>query len=122
MSRMSVSSRTREGMLLTAPGKTSQTPTVPTVSIAPVRFGGGFERKNQLSCGGQRIFAAGHQLAAGMAAFAFDEDAHAGGRGDVGHEADIDAFLFEERALLDVQLDELMKAARRVERRIRACP
>ena len=27
---------TREGMLLTAPGKTSQTPTVPTVSIAPV--------------------------------------------------------------------------------------
>ena len=60
---------------------------------------GSFERENQFGSRGERIFAAGHQLAAGVAAFAFDNDAHAGGRGDVRDEADVDAFLLEDGAL-----------------------
>ncbi len=41
-----------------------------------------------------------------MAAFAFNENAHAGGRGNVRHQAEVDAFLLEERTLFNVQLDE----------------
>jgi len=92
MSRMSVSRRTREGMLLTAPGNTSQTPTVPTVSK-----GGGFCRRSSArinSARHQSILASRHQLAAGMTAFAFDEDAQAGGRSDMCDESDIDALVF----------------------------
>ena len=63
------------------------------------RFCGGFKSQDQFCCCCQRIFAAGHQLAAGMTAFAFDHDALAGGRGDVRDEADVDAFLFEDRVL-----------------------
>ena len=77
------------------------------------RFGRGFEREDQLGGRGQRILAARHQLAAGVSAFAFNHDALAGRRGDVRHQADVDAFLLEQRALLDVQLDELMEAAAR---------
>ena len=77
------------------------------------RFGRGFKRENQLGGRGQRIFAARHQLAAGVAAFALDHDALAGGRGDVRHQAHVDSFLLEIRPLLDVQLDKLMKAAAR---------
>ena len=51
------------------------------------RFGRCFERQNQFGRRGQRVFAARHQLAAGVAAFAFDDDAQAGRRGDVRHEA-----------------------------------
>ena len=98
-------------MLLTAPGKTSQTPTVPTVSMAPVDLAADFQRQNQLRRGGQRIFASRHQLAAGVAAFALDHDALAGRRGDVRHQAEIDPFLFQQRPLLDMQLDKLMKAS-----------
>ena len=48
-----------------------------------------------------------------MAAFAFNQDAHAGGCGDVRHQADVDAFLFEERTLLDMQFDEFLEPSRR---------
>src|SRR3974390_3404440 len=48
-----------------------------------------------------------------MTAFAFDENAHACRCGDVGDEAEVEAFLLEERALLDVHLDELVEAALR---------
>ena len=122
MSRTSVSSRTREGTLLTAPGNTSQMPTVPTVSMAPVDFAADFKRENQFGCGGQRVFAAGHQLAAGVSAFAFNHDALAGRRGDVRDQAHVDSFLLKKWALLNVQLDELMKAAaRHGDRFERAC-
>ena len=122
MSRMSVSSRTREGMLLTAPGKTSHTPTVPTVSIAPVHLAADLKSENQLCRRGERILAARHQLSAGVPAFAFNHDAHAGRRGDVRHQTDVDPFLLEQRSLLDVQFDELMEAARGQAQRIRATP
>ena len=46
-----------------------------------------------------------------MATFALDEDAHAGRRGDVRDEANVNAFLLEQWALFDVQFDELVKAA-----------
>ena len=75
------------------------------------RFGRRFERQNQLCRRGQRIFAAGHQLAAGVAAFAFDHNALAGRRGNVRHQANVESFLLEKRPLLDVQLNKLMKAA-----------
>ena len=42
-----------------------------------------------------------------MASKAFDGDAGAGGGGDGGDDADGEVFLFEERALLDVELDEV---------------
>ena len=80
--------------------------------MTPVDLAADFERENQLSRGGQCVFAPRHEPAAGVSAFAFDDDALAGGRGDVRHKAEIDAFLFEQRSLLDVQLDKLMKAAR----------
>jgi len=63
VSRMSVSSLTLEGMLLTAPGNTSQTPTVATVSIAPEDFCRRLKCEDQLRGRGQRIFAARHQPA-----------------------------------------------------------
>ena len=37
-------------------------------------FGSGLERQDQFGRGGQRVFASGHQLCAGMAAFAFDHE------------------------------------------------
>ena len=110
MSRMSVSRRTREGMLLTAPGKTSHTPDCSHGVDGAGGLGCGLKRQHQLGGCGERVLAAGHQLAAGVAAFAFNEDAHAGRCGDVGDETEIDAFLLEQRALLDVQLDELVKS------------
>ena len=113
MSRTSVVISTREGTLLTAPGNTSQMPTVPTVSIAPDGFGRRFERENQFGGRCQRILAARHKLSAGVSAFAFDHDTLAGGRGNVRHQADVELFLLEIGALLDVQLDKLMEAASR---------
>ena len=98
-------------MLLTAPGKTSQTPTVATVSIAPVDLAAASSARIKLRRRCQRVFAAGHQLAAGVAAFALDHDAQAGRRGNVRHQAEVDSFLFQQRTLLDVQFDKLMKAS-----------
>ncbi len=83
------------------------------------RFCRGFKREDQLGGRGQRIFAARHQLAAGVSAFALDHDALAGGCGDVRHQAHVDSFLLEIRALLDVQLDKLMKAATRHSNRVK---
>ena len=55
-----------------------------------------------------------------MSAFAFNHDALAGWRGNVRHQANVDSFLFEVRALLDVQLNKLMKAPVGTQRPIRA--
>ena len=44
ISRTSICSATRLGMLFMAPGKTSHTPTVPTVSIIPVAFAAASQR------------------------------------------------------------------------------
>jgi hypothetical protein len=97
---------------LTAPGKTSHTPTVATVSMAPSGFGRRLERQNQLRRRCQRVFAARHQLAARMPALAFDVDAQAGRRGNVRHQANVDSFRLKVGALLDMQLDKLVKASR----------
>ena len=111
MSRMSVSSDAR-GNAVDGAGKNIADADGANGVDGAGRFGRGFKRKNQLGCRGQRVFAAGHQLAAGVTAFAFNEDAQAGRRGNVRDQADIDAFLLEQRALLNVQLDELVEAAR----------
>ena len=95
---------------MTAPGKTSQMPTVPTVSMTPVDLAADFERENQFRRGSQRVFAPRHKPAAGVPAFAFNHDALAGRRSDVRHQSEVDSFLFQKRPLLDVQLNELMKA------------
>jgi len=67
---------------------------------------------------GQRILAARHQLSARVSAFALDHDALTGRRGDVRHQAHVDSFLLEIRALLNVQFNKLMKAAARFSDRI----
>ena len=74
------------------------------------RFCRRFQRQNQFGGGGERVFAARHQFAAGVAAFAFNHDALAGRRGNVRHQANVESFLLEVRPLLDVQLDKLVKA------------
>ena len=64
--------RTRLGMLLTAPGKTSQTPTVPTVSVRTAGSRAPFHGQRDFGGGEKCIMPIGHQNRAGVAAFAFD--------------------------------------------------
>ena len=102
-----ISRRTRLGMLLTAPGKTSQTPTVATVSIAPVDLRGGLRRPARFRRRRRNAsWRSRHQHGAGVAAFAFDPDAQAGRRGDRRDDAERNAVPFQQRALFDVQFDE----------------
>ena len=89
MSRTSISMRTRLGTLLTAPGNTSQTPTVPTVSIGAGRARRGFDGQRHLRRGQKRVVPLGHQHRAGVAALAFDDDPQAGRRRDRRHHADV---------------------------------
>ena len=44
-----------------------------------------------------------------MAALSFNNHAQAGGRGNVCHQADVYAFLLEQRTLFDMELDELVE-------------
>ena len=74
VSRMSVSSRTREGMLLTAPGNTSHTPTVATVSIAPVDLAAVSSARINSAAAARASLRPGISLRAGMAAFALDHE------------------------------------------------
>ena len=68
VSRMSTLRRTWLGMLLTAPGNTSQMPTVATVSIAPlVRAAFSIARINSAAAH-KSIAAVGHQNSAGVSA------------------------------------------------------
>ena len=64
-----------------------------------------FDREDDFGGGAEGVAAVGHQQRAGVAAEAFDGEAIAGGRGDGGDDAEGDAFAFEQRALLDVELD-----------------
>ena len=72
-----------------------------------------FDRQNELGGGTESIFAVGHQERSGVAAEARDGEAIAGRGGDAGDDADGNAFAFEQRALLDVQLDPGVVAVRR---------
>ena len=92
MSRTSTSRRARLGTLLTAPGKTSQTPAVATVSIEPVERGGGLDGQRDLGGREERIMPVRHQQRAGMTTFAVDGDAQTCRRSDRRDHADIQAF------------------------------
>ena len=94
---------------MTAPGKTSQTPTVPTVSTAPVDLAAASSARIKIGRCGECVLTARHQLAACVAAFALDEDAHAGRCCDVRDKANVNALLLEQRTLFDVQFDKLVK-------------
>ena len=77
------------------------------------RFRSRLEREDQLSGGCERIFAAGHELAARVSALAFNEDAETCRRGDMRYKSEIDSFLLQKRPLFDVQFNELVEATRR---------
>ena len=89
-----------------APGNTSHMPTVPTVSLGAGRARRRFDGQRHFGAGEERIAPFGHEHRAGVAALAFDMHAQAGGRGDRGDDADVEAARLEERPLFDVQLDE----------------
>ena len=78
------------------------------------------KRKHQFRSCRQRIFASRHQLATRMSAFAFNQNAQARGRGNVRHQPNIKAFLFEVGSLFDVQFYKLVKPALCLRRQIPA--
>ena len=98
-------------MLLTAPGKTSQTPTVPTVSMAPVDLAAASSARISSAAAASASLRPGISLPPAWPPSPSISDAQAGRRGNVRHQADIDSFLLQKRALLDVQLDKLMEAS-----------
>ena len=89
-----------------APGNTSQTPTVPTLSIEPVAARCRFDGERNFGSGEERIATLGHEHRAGVTAFTFNVHPQAGGRGNRGYDADVEAARFQDRSLFDVQFDE----------------
>ena len=71
ISRMSISSVTRLGMLLMAPGCTWQTPVVATVSARPLASAAASTASTTSAAAQQGILALGHQHRPGVAALAF---------------------------------------------------
>ena len=94
VSRMSSMRSTREGTELTAPGWTATVPMVATVSDAAGGGVGGegvaLDGEDHFGGGAEGVAAVGHEQRAGVAAEAFDGVAVAGGRGDVGDDAEGD--------------------------------
>ena len=70
-------------MLFTAPGKTSQMPTVATVSIAPLVRAAVLGRQNQFGSGAERIVPIGHQDPTGVSARALHQNPQTRRRGNV---------------------------------------
>ena len=69
-------------------------------------FGGGLEGEDEFGGGGEGVVSAGHEEGSGVSAFALDINFEGGGGGDVGDDADVDGFAFEDWALLDVEFYE----------------
>ncbi len=65
-----------------------------------------FDGERNFGSGEERIATLGHEHGAGVPAFAFDVHAQAGGRGNRGYDADIEAAHFQDRTLFDVKFDE----------------
>ena len=103
---MSSSRRARLGTLLTAPGNTSQTPDGADGVDGAGRLRCGLDGQRDFGSRQERIVPIAHQYRAGVPAFTLDHDANAGRRGDRGDDADVVTVPFEQRTLLDVQLDE----------------
>ena len=70
------------------------------------RARGCFDGKRDFGSGEERIATLWHEHRAGMTAFAFNVDTQAGGRGNRGDDADIEAARFQDRTLFDVKFDE----------------
>ena len=96
----------RLGMLLTAPGKTSQTPTVPTVSIAPVALAAASTASAISAAARNASRRSGISTAPAWPPSPSISISQGGGRGDGGDDAERDAGAFQQRTLLDVQFDE----------------
>ncbi len=92
-------------MLLTAPGKTSQTPTVPHIH-RPGRAGSRFDSQGNLGGGEKCVLANGHEHGSRIAAFALDQNFETGRRGDCCDDAKRNSALLEETrsaaAIIDV--------------------
>ncbi len=123
MSRTSISMRTRLGMLLTAPGKTSQTPTVATVSMEPRGARRRFHRQRDFRRRQECVVPVRHEHRAGMAAFAFDGRCCRLAGAAIAVTTPIGDFVpLEQRSLLDVQLDERRIVSGRQAHRPTAAP
>ena len=90
-------------MLFTAPGKTSQIPTVATVSIDPVDRAAFSTARISSDAAHSASRRSGITTAARVPSRAFDRDSHAGWRRDLGHNSERHALSFQKRPLLDVQ-------------------
>ena len=94
------------GTLLIAPGKTSQTPTVATVSSPPLVLAA-FSMARITSAAAHRASRrSGISSAPAWPARPFDDDAETGGRGNFCDDAERDALPFEQGALLDVEFEK----------------
>ena len=89
-----------------APGKTSHTPAVATVSRAPVCFGGSLFGKHDFGGGAEGIAALRHEYGARVPALAFDPQTQAGGCGNRRDNPQRNSRLFQQGALFDVQFHE----------------
>ena len=110
--RASIVNATSPAITLTAPGRTSAAPTVATVSRAP--GADALDRGDHLGRRRERVAAHRHRHGAGMAGLARHERAGPGDAGDRRDDPDGEVLRFEQRALLDVNLeiaDDVLAAA-----------
>ena len=119
---MSTLRRTRLGILLTAPGNTSQMPTVATVSIAPLARAAFSIARYQFGRCAESVAAIGHQNAAGVSARPLDHNAETRRRGDFRDDAQRNLLPLQQRPLFNVQFDECLVVAARQASHLRVRP
>ena len=108
--RMSIENRTRPGITLTAPGSASSRPTVATRSCSS--RAARLDREDHFGARGERVLPQRHRHRAGMAGEALDGRGEAGRAIDRADRADRETLGLQHRALLDMQFDEGVDAAR----------
>ena len=113
MSRTSTSIRTRLGMLLTAPGKTSQTPTVPRCRSSRWIVRSLSTAKAISAAARNASCRSGISTAPACPPSPSIDDRQAGRRGDRRNHAQRDVVPLQQRSLLDVHFDEGRIVSRR---------
>ena len=103
---MSISSVTRSGMLLIAPGWTRQTPVVATLSGPPADQAAASTASTASAAAQRASLPAGHQHRARVPTLALPGHPHRRRGRDRRDDADREPLALEDRPLLDVQLDE----------------